>query len=1184
MRNFIKPAGSPARHRARGLAAVFASVALAAGLGAYPAVQAEEPTAANDIVTDDAGLPTYSWMEDGTPSSSATPSAPAAAPASKPASASASKPAEAPATANPVTVERKGDVDRITINDPEGEAWEFGGKASKENIFALKREGKGEIKEVLSVTADGRKLEPYDYGYVNAKDGGFVAFNLNALHTIPSQVVEIEVHTTDAGEYAIAESDEVPSEAELAESGYGKGRPAEEAPKDGVRRASGELTWSAEQRLDSPIVGAGTGQFEGLTGTKRYIEVNPTGSFPGQANQDIRITRIVLKNIENNTLKPNLEWAIDKNGNEKYSGKGTPVKGSSGRDKGVEMRFFDPETGATPVPGSFIIWSGSDKLKIATKDIPAWTSNVDTLKKRYEVEAYGSFQIRKEPETEEPAPEPEASVQGETTIGNATFRVVSKTDPKNPLTLSEVNTTGANPYKTTAMFDRRSEFTGAVVEVKAPNSVLAVEQYGFHIDMLESGVKLGRKVLHASSDSVTFEVFPIKDGKPVDSVLVEKGATLTAISRFSDRPGTIDTTITVKGTKYQPKAPDTKPITRPSDEKWLVERLPNPKLVEKCGLKVAIVADLSTSLKYADTDGFDASRQAATTMVDALAGTPTEVGIYHFGTFAGTDTDAISVQNQEGVETVKNAIKKWNWNENNSATNWEGGLKEVQNKNYDVVYFITDGMPTWDETGWQPLKNKNGGPPTGAFVQETSLNQAIIAANTLKAAGTRVVPIMVDLKLKAGNTVERDYVLRDALPNGAEGSLKAGRIRFQREKAVPSKEWENLKPAVYDEPGGNIIVNIEEAQKRNYWTFYRNGDKKPDVTDNQDAWTRGLREVRQMGVDISDEEAPIRLSDYGQLSAQLTKIADELKTNCAGTFTVQKRIVKPNGEVEIERAEGWEFAVDAGDNVLDEGSGELKSQSTRKTGADGEVRWRTLNDESAKFSVVETRKDPYRIFPRDDANAVCSIRDTADSETSFNLPIASNKEDGINVDIPGYSHVTCVFDNYEPKDEFVKLELKKLDATDKSVLSNAKFEVRSEREGDGPFEVTWDESSRTYKTEAKLVTGKPYFLVETQAPTKDGQQYSLLVAPVEFQIVSSEGGGYTVQVRDGQGWTSELVGAGLWTERPNKFDAATGYLQVANVRQGNLPKTGGMGVQLPILLGGALIAAGALIGRRKVAA
>lgn len=43
-------------------------------------------------------------------------------------------------------------------------------------------------------------------------------------------------------------------------------------------------------------------------------------------------------------------------------------------------------------------------------------------------------------------------------------------------------------------------------------------------------------------------------------------------------------------------------------------------------------------------------------------------------------------------------------------------------------------------------------------------------------------------------------------------------------------------------------------------------------------------------------------------------------------------------------------------------------------------------------------------------------------------------------------------------------------------------------------------------------------------------------------------------------------------------------LTLANVRQGNLPKTGGAGLQLPILLGGVLIAAGALMGRRRVVA
>lgn len=51
-----------------------------------------------------------------------------------------------------------------------------------------------------------------------------------------------------------------------------------------------------------------------------------------------------------------------------------------------------------------------------------------------------------------------------------------------------------------------------------------------------------------------------------------------------------------------------------------------------------------------------------------------------------------------------------------------------------------------------------------------------------------------------------------------------------------------------------------------------------------------------------------------------------------------------------------------------------------------------------------------------------------------------------------------------------------------------------------------------------------------------------------------------------------------------KLSASDAVITVANVRQGNLPKTGGVGIQLPILLGGALTAAGALMGRRKVSA
>ena len=775
----------------------------------------------------------------------------------------------------------------------------------------------------------------------------------------------------------------------------------------------------------------------------------------------------------------------------------------------------------------------------------------------------------------QPTTDAEPDPQGESTVAEGTFRVVAETDPDDPITLSGIQTSGSNPYTTTATFDQRTVFSGAVIEVSAPNSILATEQYGFSIDLLESGVELERRVISATSDSVVFEVFPVKGGQRINSALVEKGATLTATTRFNDQPKNIDATITVKGTQVPRKVPNTSPIPRPSGEEWLEERLPNPELAKKCGLKVAIVADLSTSLKYADTNGFTASKQAASAMVDALAGTPTEVGIYHFSRTAGTDTNAVSVQDQRGVQTVKDAIAKWGETRQGS-TNWEAGLKAVQNQNYDVVYFITDGMPTWDDTGWQRAGETN----TGAFVQETSLNQAIIAANKLKSDGTRIVPIMVDLTLKAGNVVTRDYVLRDALPLGATGALAPGRVRFQHNRAVSPADRPKLDYAVYQSPGDDIIVNLEQAQRVGFYNFYKDGK---NITSRPELWNRGLREVKQMGEDISGDGDTIRVTDYNLLERQLTSLAADLESECEGTFTVRKRIVTPDGSVETERAEGWAFSVDAGAEVLDEGNSVLTSSSERTTGADGEVRWKTVNADPATFSVVETRKDPYRIFQRDGANAVCSIRDTADSETSFNLPVTNNGEDGIDANIPAYSHVTCVFDNYSPKDEFVRLELEKLDATDDATLSNAKFEVRSDREGDGPFPVTWDETSQTYKTEAKLAASKPYSLVEMQAPTKDGQSYSLLVAPVEFQIVAGDGG-YMVQIRDGENWTNEVVGAGLWTDRPQEFDAATGYLQVANVREGNLPKTGGAGLQLPILLGGVLIAAGALMGRRKVAA
>lgn len=1154
MRNFIKPAGSPARHRARGLAAIFASVALAAGLGAYPAVQAEEPTAANDIVTDDAGLPTYSWMEDGTPSSSATPSAPAA-------SASASKPAEAPAATNPVTVERKGDVDRITINDPEGEAWEFGGKASKENIFALKREDKGEIKEVLSVTADGRKLEPYDYGFVNSVDGSYVAFNLNALHTIPPMVVEVEVRTTDAGEYAIAESTEVPSEAELAESGYGKGRPAEDDSTEDFARAATQAN-STIPLSTSPLSYSNINGASGTLAPRGTLKTSVVGK---QIPEDVYLTELVLTHNNQQakyslsgpiTVRKNggTEWCTVQPVNIKNLRTRTAANGGSVNSISVDLSSCDPQ---------IIVWQGyGDKIDIEFNGPATKSASTD-----YSVELYGSY-----------------------SPGGAKKKFSVVAAPGNSVQLEPEKTSGNNPYTTTSVFEKRTNFEKAVVEINAPNGTLAIENYGFNIDLLESGTKLERKVIKATRDSVIFEIYPVKDGKRVDSVLVEKGATLTLLSRFSDNPSQIDSKVTVYGTTVERPEEDTRIISEPDRAEFLEGRVKNPPIPAKCGLKIAIVADVSTSLKYADPgtnqkfDAFAESRKAAQGLVDRLGGTTTRVGVYSFARTARTQTPhgAVSIQSPQGIETVKEAIGQWKETDG-GATNWEAALAAVQNQSYDVVYFITDGMPTWDNSGWQPvLPEREGHLTTGAFVQKTSLVRAVDAANKLKADGTRVVPLMVDLKLKGGNTVTQDYVLKDLLPID---DTVAGKIGFQRHRVI---DLEKDARAVYRDPGSSTIVNAEEAVKSDYLWFFKKGGRGPDgkpikggrVHDAKE-WAYGPRTVKQMGEDISGDGDTIRVEGgYSALKKHLNEVADQLIANCESSFVIQKNIVDRQGEILTEGAPDWEFTTAADNAVLDPGDTNLVRNSTKKTDDQGQVVWRIDSMESTSLNVHEKQQGRYRLFPVDEANARCT---KTNGDFTVDVPVKNDGDTGFYVDVPAFSKVKCVVSNYEQKDEFVKLELKKLDAADKTVLSNAKFEVRSELESDGPFAVTWDEASQTYKTEAKLAVSKSYYLVETQAPTKDGQQYSLLAAPVEFQIVPGDGG-FVVQIRDGENWTNEVVGAGLWTDRPQKFDAATGYLQVANVRQGNLPKTGGMGVQLPILLGGALIAAGALIGRRKIAA
>ncbi len=397
MRNIFKRSerGTRTRRTNHGVSAVVAALAsasLVAGLAAYPA-EAQDETALETLSAEALFTPdeASSLAEDSIPETTPTPASPQVPTTS-------AQPIQPPlfTAGEAVQVTRDEDVDVVVVNDPDGKAWGYGAKASDENIFGITRSGDGEIEKITGVTIDGVALDSTDYGFVNNADGGVLAFDMDALHEIPPQHVELKVRTTGPADYKIAESDEVPTVEELEASGFGAAD--DDAPQADLNmRASDETFWSAEQRLDSPIIGAGTQVFEGLTGSKRYIEVKPTGAFPGQDGPDIRITRIVVRNIQTGTQKPDLQWAVEKNANEKYYGKGSAVKDNQGRDKGVEIRFFDPESGNSPINGQFLIWSGSDNLKIASNiNYPGWSSNIDVLRNNYEVEVYGSFRVKDE--------------------------------------------------------------------------------------------------------------------------------------------------------------------------------------------------------------------------------------------------------------------------------------------------------------------------------------------------------------------------------------------------------------------------------------------------------------------------------------------------------------------------------------------------------------------------------------------------------------------------------------------------------------------------------------------------------------------------------------------------------------------------------------------------------------------
>ncbi|MCS5478769.1 VWA domain-containing protein [Corynebacterium sp. YIM 101645] len=164
----------------------------------------------------------------------------------------------------------------------------------------------------------------------------------------------------------------------------------------------------------------------------------------------------------------------------------------------------------------------------------------------------------------------------------------------------------------------------------------------------------------------------------------------------------------------------------------------------QCGGSVALVFDLSNSLTRSNVDNL---KRAANTLIDTLKGAPYTMGLYSFATsspaFDLRNLPATSLQDEAGQSQLRGAVNalynRPNSNDPQGGTNWQGGLRQVANDmdngvEYDVVYFITDGVPTFDDAGAH-----RGGNST----ELREINNAIAQKNRIENRGGRVISVGV---------------------------------------------------------------------------------------------------------------------------------------------------------------------------------------------------------------------------------------------------------------------------------------------------------------------------------------------------------------------------------------------------------------------------------------------------------
>jgi hypothetical protein len=186
-----------------------------------------------------------------------------------------------------------------------------------------------------------------------------------------------------------------------------------------------------------------------------------------------------------------------------------------------------------------------------------------------------------------------------------------------------------------------------------------------------------------------------------------------------------------------------------SDGVWTLAR-DNPPLPARCGINVALVVDLSSSVGT-----FSNVRPAMDAFIDALRGTPSQVEILTFGTDSPANgyqnLGLTSVATTADAAALKARYAGWTDAIPTNYTNWDRALAATAATNstapgsaqhLDLTVLLTDGNPTVYGTNpvgasGQPNDRNSG------YTRFRELSAGLASANLVKSQGTRILAVGV---------------------------------------------------------------------------------------------------------------------------------------------------------------------------------------------------------------------------------------------------------------------------------------------------------------------------------------------------------------------------------------------------------------------------------------------------------